>query len=53
MGGVVLNVLYLFVIVFYWMLLHFWVLLLLMKSEYECVGVLMMLVVWGEIEMRC
>ena len=44
--------LYLFAIVFYWTPPHFWALSLLMKSEYERVGVPMMPVVHGEDETR-
>jgi heme o synthase len=43
---------YLFAIVFYWTPPHFWALSLLMKSEYERVGVPMMPVVHGETETR-
>jgi protoheme IX farnesyltransferase len=43
---------YLFAIVFYWTPPHFWALSLLMKEEYERVGVPMMPVVHGEIETR-
>jgi protoheme IX farnesyltransferase len=43
---------YLFAIVFYWTPPHFWALSLLMKSEYERVGVPMMPVVHGEAETR-
>jgi protoheme IX farnesyltransferase len=43
---------YLFAIVFYWTPPHFWALSLLMKSEYERVGVPMMPVVRGEAETR-
>jgi protoheme IX farnesyltransferase len=43
---------YLFAIVFYWTPPHFWALSLLMKSEYERVGVPMMPVVHGEKETR-
>jgi protoheme IX farnesyltransferase len=43
---------YLFAIVFYWTPPHFWALSLLMKSEYERVGVPMMPVVRGETETR-
>jgi protoheme IX farnesyltransferase len=44
--------LYLFAIVFYWTPPHFWALSLLMKEEYERVGVPMMPVVHGEKETR-
>jgi protoheme IX farnesyltransferase len=43
---------YLFAIVFYWTPPHFWALSLLMKNEYERVGVPMMPVVRGEAETR-
>ena len=43
---------YLFAIVFYWTPPHFWALSLLMKKEYERVGVPMMPVVRGETETR-
>jgi protoheme IX farnesyltransferase len=43
---------YLFAIVFYWTPPHFWALALLMKKEYERVGVPMMPVVRGEAETR-
>jgi protoheme IX farnesyltransferase len=43
---------YLFAIVFYWTPPHFWALSLLMKNEYERVGVPMMPVVHGEPETR-
>jgi heme o synthase len=43
---------YLFAIVFYWTPPHFWALSLLMKKEYERVGVPMMPVVHGEDETR-
>jgi protoheme IX farnesyltransferase len=43
---------YLFAIVFYWTPPHFWALSLLMKGEYERVGVPMMPVVRGETETR-
>src|SRR3954454_14666800 len=51
-GGVAPTALYLFAIVFYWTPPHFWALSLLMKSEYERVGVPMMPVVHGEAETR-
>jgi heme o synthase len=43
---------YLFAIVFYWTPPHFWALSLLMKNDYERVGVPMMPVVHGETETR-
>jgi protoheme IX farnesyltransferase len=43
---------YLFAIVFYWTPPHFWALSLLMKGEYEKVGVPMLPVVRGEAETR-
>jgi protoheme IX farnesyltransferase len=43
---------YLFAIVFYWTPPHFWALSLLMKEEYERVGIPMMPVVRGEAETR-
>jgi protoheme IX farnesyltransferase len=43
---------YLFAIVFYWTPPHFWALSLLMRGEYERVGVPMMPVVRGEAETR-
>jgi heme o synthase len=43
---------YLFAIVFYWTPPHFWALSLLMKADYEKVGVPMMPVVRGERETR-
>ena len=46
------TALYLFAIVFYWTPPHFWALSLLMKDEYERVGVPMMPVVHGEAETR-
>ncbi len=51
-GSVAPAALYLFAIVFYWTPPHFWALSLLMKSEYERVGVPMMPVVHGEKETR-
>jgi protoheme IX farnesyltransferase len=51
-GSVAPAALYLFAIVFYWTPPHFWALSLLMKSEYERVGVPMMPVVHGEQETR-
>jgi protoheme IX farnesyltransferase len=51
-GSIAPAALYLFAIVFYWTPPHFWALSLLMKSEYERVGVPMMPVVHGEAETR-
>ncbi|MBE2320303.1 protoheme IX farnesyltransferase [Solirubrobacter sp. CPCC 204708] len=51
-GSVAPAALYLFAIIFYWTPPHFWALSLLMKSEYERVGVPMMPVVHGEQETR-
>ena len=51
-GSVAPAALYLFAIIFYWTPPHFWALSLLMKSEYERVGVPMMPVVHGEAETR-
>jgi protoheme IX farnesyltransferase len=51
-GHVSPTALYLFAIVFYWTPPHFWALSLLMKSEYEKVGVPMLPVVRGETETR-
>ncbi len=51
-GSVAPAALYLFAIVFYWTPPHFWALSLLMKKEYERVGVPMMPVVHGEQETR-
>jgi heme o synthase len=51
-GSVAPAALYLFAIVFYWTPPHFWALSLLMKKEYENVGVPMMPVVHGEKETR-
>jgi protoheme IX farnesyltransferase len=51
-GGLSWTALYLFAIVFYWTPPHFWALSLLMKREYEKVGVPMMPVVRGERETR-
>ena len=51
-GGVAPTALYLFAIIFYWTPPHFWALSLLMKNEYERVGVPMMPVVHGEKETR-
>ena len=51
-GGLSWTALYLFAIVFYWTPPHFWSLSLLMKSEYEKVGIPMLPVVRGERETR-
>jgi heme o synthase len=51
-GGLSWTALYLFAIVFYWTPPHFWSLSLLMKSEYEKVGIPMLPVVRGEHETR-
>jgi heme o synthase len=51
-GGLSWTALYLFAIVFYWTPPHFWALSLLMKREYEKVGVPMMPVVRGDHETR-
>jgi protoheme IX farnesyltransferase len=51
-GSVSWTAVYLFAIVFYWTPPHFWALSLLMKDEYERVGVPMMPVVRGERETR-
>lgn len=51
-GSVSWTAVYLFAIVFYWTPPHFWTLSLLMKDEYERVGVPMMPVVRGERETR-
>ncbi len=51
-GGLSIEALYLFAIVFYWTPPHFWALSLLMKDEYARVGVPMMPVVRGEAETR-
>ena len=51
-GGLDWTALYLFAIVFYWTPPHFWSLSLLMKSEYEKVGIPMLPVVRGERETR-
>jgi heme o synthase len=51
-GGLDGTALYLFAIVFFWTPPHFWALSLLMKSEYEKVGVPMLPVVRGEAETR-
>ena len=49
-GSLAPTALYLFAIIFYWTPPHFWALSLLMKKEYENVGVPMMPVVHGEKE---
>ncbi len=51
-GSLSWTAIYLFAIVFYWTPPHFWALSLLMKGEYEKVGVPMMPVVRGERETR-
>ena len=51
-GSLSWTAIYLFAIVFYWTPPHFWALSLLMKGEYERVGVPMMPVVRGERETR-
>jgi heme o synthase len=51
-GGLGGTPLYLFAIVFFWTPPHFWALSLLMKREYERVGVPMLPVVRGETETR-
>ena len=51
-GGLDGMALYLFAIVFFWTPPHFWALSLLMKDEYERVGVPMLPVVRGEDETR-
>jgi protoheme IX farnesyltransferase len=51
-GGLSGMPLYLFAIVFFWTPPHFWALSLLMKNEYERVGVPMLPVVRGEQETR-
>jgi protoheme IX farnesyltransferase len=51
-GGLDGTALYLFAIVFFWTPPHFWALSLLMKGEYEKVGVPMLPVVRGEQETR-
>jgi protoheme IX farnesyltransferase len=51
-GSLSWTAVYLFAIVFYWTPPHFWALSLLMKSEYEKVGIPMMPVVRGERETR-
>jgi protoheme IX farnesyltransferase len=51
-GGLGGMPLYLFAIVFFWTPPHFWALSLLMKNEYERVGVPMLPVVRGEQETR-
>jgi protoheme IX farnesyltransferase len=51
-GSLSWTAVYLFAIVFYWTPPHFWALSLLMKKEYEAVGVPMMPVVGGEASTR-
>ena len=51
-GSLSWTAVYLFAIVFYWTPPHFWALSLLMKGEYEKVGVPMLPVVRGEAETR-
>jgi protoheme IX farnesyltransferase len=51
-GGLDGTALYLFAIVFFWTPPHFWALSLLMKGEYEKVGIPMLPVVRGEAETR-
>jgi protoheme IX farnesyltransferase len=51
-GGLDGTALYLFAIVFFWTPPHFWALSLLMKDEYEKVGIPMLPVVRGEAETR-
>jgi protoheme IX farnesyltransferase len=51
-GSLSWTAVYLFAIVFYWTPPHFWALSLLMKDEYEKVGIPMMPVVRGEQETR-
>jgi heme o synthase len=51
-GSLSWTAVYLFAIVFYWTPPHFWALSLLMKDDYERVGVPMMPVVRGERETR-
>jgi protoheme IX farnesyltransferase len=51
-GGLAGMPVYLFAIVFFWTPPHFWALSLLMKDEYERVGVPMLPVVRGETETR-
>ncbi len=51
-GGLEGMPIYLFAIVFFWTPPHFWALALLMKKEYERVGVPMLPVVRGEAETR-
>jgi protoheme IX farnesyltransferase len=51
-GSLSWTAVYLFAIVFYWTPPHFWALSLLMKKEYEEVGVPMMPVVRGEAHTR-
>ena len=51
-GSLSWTAVYLFAIVFYWTPPHFWALSLLMKGEYEKVGIPMLPVVRGEAETR-
>jgi heme o synthase len=51
-GSLSWTAVYLFAVVFYWTPPHFWALSLLMKDEYEAVGIPMMPVVRGEQETR-
>jgi heme o synthase len=51
-GGLDGMAVYLFAIVFFWTPPHFWALSLLMKGEYERVGVPVLPVVRGEVETR-
>ncbi len=51
-GSLSWTAVYLFAIVFYWTPPHFWALSLLMKDEYEKVGIPMLPVVRGEHETR-
>src|SRR6185369_12614664 len=51
-GGLDGMAVYLFAIIFFWTPPHFWALSLLMKGEYERVGVPMLPVVRGEVETR-
>jgi heme o synthase len=51
-GSLSWTAVYLFAIVFYWTPPHFWALSLLMKGDYEKVGIPMMPVVRGERETR-
>lgn len=53
MGGIGIEFLLMFVLIFFWMLLYFWVLVLFMNSDYLKVGVLMLLVMYGCCVMCC